>query len=92
MHWRRATFPTAPLDEITLELVEEAYLTRVTRGPLRTVERPERWHRDAVYDARGSLVVSSQKIGGTNAYPWVAADPKKVKVRSLGSADCLSGS
>lgn len=87
--WRAATFPTEPLDEQRLVEVEDAWLTRFKRGNLRTFTVPSRWMTGAVHDARGRLVVESQKIGGYVGHNIVAADAPKAPRR--GQADQLSG-
>ncbi len=68
------------MDSPTLDVVDDACLSRVSRGPLRSVQPPTRWVRGAVYDADGSLVVESQKIGGANGYVVAPADPTTMKV------------
>lgn len=75
------TFPLEPLDDPTVEWVQDAYVSRVEHGALRTYQRPSRYHRGAVYDADGRLVVSSQKVGGLNGHPWVPADKSRIKPR-----------
>ena len=77
--WRIPTFPMRPRDTPTVEVVDDAFLSRVEHGPLRTYQRPHRYLRGAVYDG-GRLVVSSQKIGGLRGHPWVPADAMRTKV------------
>lgn len=79
--WEVPTFLRDPLDEPSVSVVDNAYLSRVEHGNLRTYDRPTRYHRGAVYDADGRLVVSSQKIGGLNGHPWVPADKGRIKPR-----------
>ncbi|GGF41396.1 hypothetical protein GCM10011519_13980 [Marmoricola endophyticus] len=78
--WAVPPFPHEPVDEPTLSLVEDAYLTRMQRGPLRTVRRPDRWISGAVHSADGRLVRDSQKIGGLGGNRLVAADPNRVPI------------
>ncbi|WP_205471464.1 DUF563 domain-containing protein [Nocardioides sp. SYSU D00038] len=78
--WAVPDFPSPPLDEPTLEVVDGAFLSRLAHGSLRTFGQPSRWIRGAVHDAEGALVVASQKIGGTNGHAWVPADPGSVRV------------
>jgi capsular polysaccharide biosynthesis protein len=89
MEWRVPSFPHEVRDEPTVEVVDGAFLTRYENGPLRTVGMPHRYLRGAVHDRDGRLVVTSQKIGGTNGHPWVPADPARVRVDER--SDLLSG-
>lgn len=89
MEWQVPTFPYGVQDEPTVEVVDDAFLTRVEHGPLRTFTEPRRFLRGAVHDADGRLVVASQKIGGLHGHPWVPADPGRVKVNAR--ADLLTG-
>jgi capsular polysaccharide biosynthesis protein len=75
-------FPAPVQDAPSIVVVDNAFVTRVERGPLRTVDLPNRYLRGAVHDAGGVLVPSSQKIGGVRGHPWVPADPARAKVRS----------
>ena len=74
MIWAVPSFPAAPQGVPELTTVDDAYLTRVTHGPLGTLDPPRRWFRGAVYDADRRLVKSSQRIGGVNGYNWAPAD------------------
>jgi capsular polysaccharide biosynthesis protein len=78
------------MDSPTLDVVDDAFLSRASRGPLRSLQPPTRWVRGAVYDATGSLVVPSQKIGGANGYVVAPADPTTTKVGK--DAERLTGS
>lgn len=78
MPWGPATFPEAPRGELTLDLVDDALLTRVEKGPLRTLHQPRLWLRGAVHDRDGRLLVASQKIGGLAGNQLAAADPERV--------------
>lgn len=80
--WALPTFPHEPLDD-TLEVLEldEAYLTAVRMGDLRTLETPNRWITGAVHESDGRLVVASQKIGGLHGHQGAPADPKRVRPR-----------
>ncbi len=79
--WVVPSFPSEPQDDMSVERVDNAYVSRVEYGPLRTYEPPTRYHRGAVYDSTGRLVVNSQKIGGTNGHPWVPADKERIKAK-----------
>lgn len=81
--------PYPPREPPTLDVVEEAFLTKVSRGPLRTIEPPLRWLRGAVHDRDGVLLPASQRIGGLIGAPLVMADPERVRVR--GNAELLEG-
>jgi capsular polysaccharide biosynthesis protein len=82
-------FPAPVQDTPSLLVVDDAFLTRVERGPLRTAGGPTRYLRGAVHDATGVLVPSSQKIGGVGGHPWVPADPARTRVDA--SAQRLRG-
>lgn len=78
MNWEVPSHPEEPRGEPTLELVVDAFLSKVEHGPLASVGRPDRYLRGAVYDQRGKLVKSSQKIGGLHDNPWVTADADSI--------------
>ena len=90
--WALPTWPHEPV-EGPPELIEvpEAILTRVRRGPLRTVVEPTRWIRGAVHDGEGRLVVESQKIGGLVGAQVAQADPARVPPRQTRGARRLEG-
>ncbi len=73
--------PFAPVGEMSLTPVDDALLTPVKRGKLRALVTPDRWIRGAVHDARGALVVASQKTGGLGGNQLLAADPERVQPR-----------
>jgi capsular polysaccharide biosynthesis protein len=77
--WSVPAFPEEPRGEVTLQTVDSAYLTPVQRGPLRVLYRPVTWMRGAVHDAKGRLVVESQKIGGLGGAQIAQADPGRVR-------------
>ncbi|MGA8257134.1 MAG: glycosyltransferase 61 family protein [Nocardioides sp.] len=82
VQWALPTFPHEIADEPELRTVEQAFLTRVRQGPLRTVEVPIRWLTGAVHDAEGHLLVASQKIGGLGGNQGAQADPRRVTPRA----------
>lgn len=77
--WAIPEFPHPPQDEQRLLTVEDAFLTRMSKGPLRTAQPPDRWIRGAVYDADGRLVEASQKVGGLGGNQLAQADPARVR-------------
>ncbi len=77
--WAVPAFPHEPQDEQRLLTVDEAFLTRMTKGPLRTAQPPNRWIRGAVHDAAGELVAESQKVGGLGGNQLAQADPARVR-------------
>jgi capsular polysaccharide biosynthesis protein len=79
--WAVPEFPHQPQDEQRQLVVSEAFLTRMTKGPLRTAQPPDRWIRGAVHDASGALVEASQKIGGLGGNQLAQADPARVRPR-----------
>ncbi len=87
--WSIPPFPAEVQDRQELVTVDDAFLTSVRQGPLRTFERPNRWLRGAVHDERGRLLVASQKVGGLGGNQGVMADP--ACVRRSGRAERLSG-
>jgi capsular polysaccharide biosynthesis protein len=87
--WQTPEFPHDPRDEPSLQTIDEAWLSRVRQGRLRTWERPDRWMTGAVYDARGRLVVESQKVGGLGGNREVMSDPLRLNVER--SAERLDG-
>jgi len=82
LDWAVPEFPHRPQDEQVVVDVPDAFLTRMTKGPLRTAQPPNRWIRGAVHDASGALVEASQKIGGLGGNQLAQADPARVKPRS----------
>lgn len=78
LDWAIPEFPHEPQDEQELLAVDDAFLTRVNRGPLRTAQPPIRWLRGAVHDSDGRLIVASQKIGGLGGNQLAQADPQRV--------------
>lgn len=78
--WEIPTFAFPVQDEARVEVVENAFLSPLSQGPLRTFEQPTRYIRGAVYDGAGDLVIASQKVGGLGRHPWVPADPARVDV------------
>jgi capsular polysaccharide biosynthesis protein len=89
LDWAVPAFPHAPQDEQELLTVEDAFLTRMSKGPLRTAQPPNRWIRGAVYDAKGELLPSSQKVGGLGGNQLAQADPTRVRPKA--DADRLEG-
>lgn len=79
--WRVPRAPHPRSGEMSLTPVDDALLTPVKRGKLRALVTPDRWIRGAVHDARGALVVASQKTGGLGGNQLVAADPERVQPR-----------
>jgi capsular polysaccharide biosynthesis protein len=79
LDWAIPAFPHEPQDEQELRTVDDAFLTRVNRGPLRTVQPPLRWLRGAVHDADGRLLEVSQKVGGLGGNQLAQADPRRVR-------------
>jgi capsular polysaccharide biosynthesis protein len=79
IEWAVPDFPHPPQDEQQLLSVDDAFLTRMSKGPLRTALPPNRWIRGAVYDAAGDLVEASQKVGGLGGNQLAQADPARVK-------------
>jgi capsular polysaccharide biosynthesis protein len=74
--WHVPSSPV-PHDEVGLEVVEDAHLTPVRRGELRSLRGPaRRWISGAVHDREGRLVPRSQKT--VNGGPWAQADPDTV--------------
>ncbi len=88
--WVVPEFPHEPVDEPEVVEVRDAYLTRLRKGPLRTLQMPDRWLTGAVHDTDGHLIILSQKLGGLGGNQLVAADP--VKVRTRADARRLKGS
>lgn len=87
--WQAATFPSEVRDEQRVVLVEDAWLTRFSRGDLRSFETPNRWIAGAVHDAEGRLVVESQMVGSYGGRNLLAADPPRAPRR--GRPDELAG-
>ncbi len=79
LDWAVPPFPHVPQDEQRLRTVDDAFLTRMSKGPLRTAQPPNRWIRGAVYDASGALVEESQKTGGLGGNQLAQADPARVR-------------
>ncbi|WP_323791645.1 glycosyltransferase family 61 protein [Nocardioides sp.] len=79
--WAVPQPPFARVGEMSLTPVDDALLTPVKRGKLRSLVTPDRWLRGAVHDAEGALVVASQKTGGLGGNQLVAADPERVPPR-----------
>ena len=79
LEWAIPAFPHEPQDEQQLLTVDDAFLTRVNRGPLRTAQAPFRWLRGAVHDSDGRLLEVSQKVGGLGGNQLAQADPRRVK-------------
>ncbi|WP_134767361.1 glycosyltransferase 61 family protein [Nocardioides sp. 1609] len=88
MEWTVPTFPHDVRDDPSIEVIDDAFLTRHELGRLRTFSRPDRYLRGAVHDAEGRLVVSSQKLSVPH-HPWVAADPARARVNNR--AELLQG-
>ena len=89
LDWAVPDFPHQPQDEPELLAVDDAFLTRLTRGPLRTAQPPNRWIRGAVYTAQGELLPVSQKVGGLGGNQLAQADPARVRTKA--SAHRLEG-
>ena len=79
LHWAVPDFPHQPQDEQRQLTVDDAFLTRMSKGPLRTAQPPNRWIRGAVYDSAGALVEASQKTGGLGGNQLAQADPARVR-------------
>lgn len=71
-----------PPDDLPPEIVtvDNALVTPLTRGPLRTEDGPLRWVRGAVHDRDGVLVPQSQRVWNGNKREPVPADPERVRV------------
>lgn len=93
--WAVPATPHPRVGEMGVTGVDDALLTPVKRGRLRTLVRPDQWLRGAVHDAEGRLVVASQKIGGLGGNQLAAADPGRVptrpKARRLGGTWLYGG-
>ena len=61
------SFPYEPRDIPSVRTVENALLSRVRLGRLRTWERPDRWITGAVYDHRRQLVVELRRSAASAA-------------------------
>jgi capsular polysaccharide biosynthesis protein len=79
--WENPSFPYRPRDTASVRTVDNALLSRVRLGRLRTWERPDRWITGAVYDHRRQLVVESQKVGGLGGDREVMADPQRFHLK-----------
>ena len=77
LDWAVPDFPHQPQDEPELLTVDDAFLSRVRQGPLRTAQPPNRWIRGAVYTAQGELLPVSQKVGGLGGNQGAPADPRR---------------
>ncbi|WP_340538997.1 glycosyltransferase family 61 protein [Nocardioides sp. GXZ039] len=73
------SLPLEPLDVPSVQTIEGAHLSPWELGQLRTIGRPNRYLRGAVYDGSGRLVESSQKFA-VPGHPWVAADPSNLRL------------
>ena len=82
--WQTPAFPHEPRDEQSLRTVDDAWLSRLRHGRLRTWVRPDRWMTGAVYDGSGRLVVESQKVGGLGGNREVMSDPMRFNVDRTG--------
>ena len=89
LEWAVPRFPHQPQDEPELLTVDDAFLTRMSKGPLRTAQPPNRWIRGAVYTAEGELLPASQKVGGLGGNQLAQADPSRVRPKA--DADRLEG-
>lgn len=78
--WAVPAYPHEPVEDPVSTLVEDAWLTRMRRGPLHTLRRPDRWITGAVHRADGRLVRHSLRLGGLGGNRLVAADPHRVPV------------
>ena len=79
MQWADSSFPAGLRGTQRLRVVEDARLTRVQKGRLRVVRRPDRWITGAVHDSQGNLVQISQKVGGLGGHRTAMADPLVIK-------------
>jgi len=82
LDWAVPEFPHEPQDEQALLTVDDAFLTRMSKGPLRTAQPPNKWLRGAVYDADGRLIPASQKIGGLGGNQGAQADPERARPKA----------
>ena len=89
LDWAVPAFPHQPQDEPELLTVEHAFLTRMSKGTLRTAQPPNRWIRGAVYTAEGELLPTSQKVGGLGGNQLAQADPSRVRPKA--DAERLEG-
>ena len=82
MSWTWAAGVHKPRDDSPIGIVEvdNALVTPVARGPLRTERGPHTWVRGAVYDSDGVLVPNSQRRWQGDRSAQVAADPERVRV------------
>jgi capsular polysaccharide biosynthesis protein len=80
MLWNTPSFPVKPRGTPKLRVVEGARLTRVQKGRLRVLRRPDRWITGAVHDSKGRLVPISQKIGGLGGHRMAMADPLRIEL------------
>ena len=78
MPWSASTFPHEPRDSPSLQVLDNAQLSHVRQGKLRTWIKPDRWITGAVYDAKGNLVVESQRTGGFGGNRVVSADFRRI--------------
>lgn len=62
--WQVPTFPLEPLDAPSIEVVDDAYLTRVEHGPLRTFQVP--------HFRRPSAISAVRSMTGTADWSWRA--------------------
>lgn len=79
MPWRSPSFPMPPRDAPKVRVVRGARLTKVQRGPLKVVGRPDQWITGAVHTSAGRLLPISQKTGGAGAHRVAMADPRRIK-------------
>jgi capsular polysaccharide biosynthesis protein len=77
--WKQPEQRVSPPGPAEITEVPDALLTPFERGPLRTLHAPTVWTRGAVYDAAGTLLPSSQRIGGYAGDLVVSADPAEVE-------------
>jgi capsular polysaccharide biosynthesis protein len=82
LEWAVPQFPHDPQDAQELRTVDDALLTRMSKGPLRTAQPPNKWLRGAVYDATGELIPASQKIGGLGGNQGAQADPQRARPKT----------
>jgi len=76
--WEQPEQRVPPPGPAAITEVPDALLTAFERGPLRTLHAPTTWVRGAVHDAAGTLLPSSQRVGGYAGDLVVSADPVEV--------------
>ncbi|MCW2812800.1 MAG: glycosyltransferase family 61 protein [Nocardioides sp.] len=80
MHWAPATSPREAPGRCDLVTVDDAVLTPLVKGPLRSDAGPRAAMTGAVHDADGRLVTASQRWWDGDRSTPVAADPDEVRV------------